>query len=168
MEDTFAGDDGWSRSRWNREQAGEIERRPGNVAPVSGPPEVDPFPDLHVWDTWLLRDRHGEVAEVDGWRLAFSLTADADLPPGTRHDVAEIRCFCSRDGVTWRDAGPAFDATRLDSASGLVPRCTTPGAVLYYTRPAATRRRIEYTQRIAVGHGGTVVEAEGGIALDGP
>jgi levansucrase len=90
------------RSRWTREHATRITRTEETVAPIIYPPESTPDPDVHVWDTWLMRDRHGRVAEVDGWRVAFSLTAPADLLPGKRHDVARIRCFASRNGQEWR------------------------------------------------------------------
>jgi len=157
-------------SRWTREQAASIERRRGNVAPLAGPPAVDPFPDLHVWDTWLLRDRHGEIAEANGWRLAFSLTAPADVLPGTRHDIAEIRCFYSRDGKNWRDAGPVFDGGALGQRQWAGSALYDDGdCYLYYT--AAGRDdadELTYTQRIAVGHGGTVAADETGVELAGP
>ena len=170
MNDARAGDGGPPRSRWTRGQAGGIERRPGNVAPVAGPPGVDPFPDLHVWDTWLLRDRNGTIADVDGWRLAFSLTADADLLPGTRHDVAEIRCFYSADGERWRDAGPVFDGGALGQRQWAGSALYDDGDLyLYYT--AAGRddaAELTYTQRIAVGHGGSVTADDDEVALEGP
>ena len=165
-----SGGDGPHRSRWTRGQAASIERRHGNVAPPAGPPTVDPFPELHVWDTWLLRDRHGEIADVDGYRLAFSLTAPADLLPGTRHDVAEIRCFYSADGETWRDAGAVFDGGALGQRQWAGSALYDDGDLyLYYT--AAGRDdadELTYTQRIAVAHGGTVAATDEGIELAGP
>ncbi|QAU12281.1 glycoside hydrolase family 68 protein [Halorubrum sp. BOL3-1] len=170
MNDSLARDGGLPRSRWTREQAASIERRRGNVAPVAGPPAVDPFPDLHVWDTWLLRDRRGEVAEVNGWRLAFSLTAPADLLPGTRHDVAEVRCFYSADGTAWRDAGPVFDGGALGQRQWAGSALYDDGDLyLYYT--AAGREdaaELTYAQRIAVAHGGTVTADESGVEVAGP
>ncbi|WP_297885613.1 glycoside hydrolase family 68 protein [uncultured Halorubrum sp.] len=170
MNDSPGRDDRPPRSRWTREQAASVERRRGNVAPVAGPPTVDPFPDLHVWDTWLLRDRHGEIAEVNGWRLAFSLTAPADLLPGTRHDVAEIRCFYSRDGREWRDAGPVFAGDALGQRQWAGSALYDDGdCYLYYT--AAGRDdadELTYTQRIAVAHGGAVTADESGVELEGP
>ncbi|TKX45984.1 glycoside hydrolase family 68 protein [Halorubrum sp. ARQ200] len=170
MDDSLPGADGRPRSRWTREQAAGIGRRGGNVAPVAGPPTVDPFPDLHIWDTWLLRDRHGGIAEVDGWRLAFSLTASADLLPGTRHDVAEIRCFCSRDGSEWRDAGPVFDGGALGQRQWAGSALYDDGDVyLFYT--AAGREdadELTYTQRIAVAHGGSVTADADGVEIAGP
>ncbi|MFW6317748.1 MAG: glycoside hydrolase family 68 protein, partial [Halorubrum sp.] len=170
MHETSGSDDGRRRSRWTRDQAASIERRHGNVAPSAGPPGVDPFPDLHVWDTWLLRDRHGEIADVDGYRLAFSLTAPADLLPGKRHDVAEIRCFYSGDGETWRDAGPVFDGGALGQRQWAGSALYDDGDLyLYYTAAGdETADEMTYTQRIAVAHGGTVTASAGGIELAGP
>ena len=170
MHETSGGDGGHPRSRWTRDQAASVERRHGNVAPPAGPPEIDPFPDLHVWDTWLLRDRHGEIADVDGWRLAFSLTAPADLLPGKRHDVAEIRCFYSRDGETWHDAGPAFDEGALGQRQWAGSALYDDGDLyLYYTAAGdETAAEMTYAQRIAVAHGGTVTASTEGIELSGP
>ncbi|OYR43128.1 glycoside hydrolase 68 family protein [Halorubrum sp. Ib24] len=170
MDDSRPRGDSPSRSRWTRDQAAGIERRRGNVAPAAGDPTVDPFPDLHVWDTWLLRDRRGEIADVDGWRLAFSLTATADLLPGTRHDVAAIRCFYSADGERWRDAGPVFDGGALGQRQWAGSALYDDGDVyLYYT--AAGRDdadELTYTQRIAVAHGGAVAATDDGVELAGP
>jgi len=170
MNDPSARGRGPLRSRWTREHAASIERRSGNVAPVAGPPTVDPFPDLHIWDTWLLRNRHGDIADVNGWRLAFSLTAPADLLPGTRHDVAEIRCFYSADGRRWRDAGPVFGGGALGQRQWAGSALYDDGDLyLYYT--AAGREdanELTYTQRVAVAHGGTVTADESGVELVGP
>ena len=170
MHETPESDGGRSRSWWTRAQAASIERRRGNVAPAAGAPEIDPFPDLHIWDTWLLRDRHGEIADVNGYRLAFSLTAPADLLPGTRHDVAEIRCFYSPDGEEWRDAGPVFDGGALGQRQWAGSALYDDGDVyLYYTAAGdETADEMTYTQRIAVAHGGTVSAGDDGIELSGP
>ena len=101
------------RSRWRREHVAGIERTVDTVASPTSPPaddstSADPASDVYVWDTWLLRGRNGEIATIDGWQVAFSLTATRELLPGERHDVAEIRCFYSADGRTWHDGGPVF------------------------------------------------------------
>ncbi|MUW15397.1 family 43 glycosylhydrolase, partial [Halorubrum sp. CBA1125] len=170
MHDSPGGDDGRPRSRWTRDQAASIERRHGNVAPPAGAPRVDPFPELHVWDTWLLRDRHGEIADVNGWRVAFSLTAPADLLPGTRHDVAEIRCFCSADGESWQDVGPVFDGGALGQRQWAGSALYDDGdCYLYYTAAGdETAEELTYSQRIAVAHGGRVTADADGVALGGP
>ena len=93
-------------------------RAPANVAPAAKAPEIDPSADVHLWDSWLLRDRYGGVATVDGWQVLFSLTADSDLLPEARHDVAEIRYFYSRNGQDWEPGGTLFEGQRSDSVSG--------------------------------------------------
>lgn len=171
MDESSAADMGPLPSRWTREQAASIERRGGNVAPIAGPPTVDPFPNLHIWDTWLLRNRNGEIADVNGWRVAISLTAPADLLPGTRHDVAELRCFYSSDGRRWHDAGPVFeDAEALGQRQWAGSALYDEGdTYLYYT--AAGRDdadELTYTQRIAVAHSGTLRGDESGVDIEGP
>ena len=80
-----------ARAGWTREQAAGLERTVETTAPVFYPPETDQMPHLHIWDTWLLRERDGTLAQVDGYRVCFSLTAPSDLLPGKGHDVATIR-----------------------------------------------------------------------------
>jgi levansucrase len=97
---------------WTRADASSLQLTPATVTPVIESPDSRVDDDLHVWDTWLLRERDGSVAEIDGYRVLFALTASADLLPGTRHDVATIRYFYSRDGRSWTCGGPAFEADR--------------------------------------------------------
>ena len=169
MDDSSGSDADHHRSQWTRSHADAIERRHGTVAPPAGVPTIDPFPDIHIWDTWLLRDRHGDIADVNGWRLAFSLTAPAELLPGKRHDVAAIRCFYSADGKQWHDAGPVFDdalGQRQWAGSALYD----DGSVyLYYTAAGDEgAEAMTYTQRIVVAHGGTLTTDADGIELSGP
>ena len=110
------------RSAWTAAQSGAIARSADTVAPVIRPPETDPAESVHVWDTWLLRDRNGGMATVDGYRVAFSLTATSELLPGKRHDVAEIRYFYSPDGRRWHDGGrPASRSTVSRRRRGACP-----------------------------------------------
>ncbi len=157
-------------SRWTREQAAGIRRTPETVTPVIEPPDVDPASDVHVWDTWLLRDRHGRVATVGGWRVLFSLTAPADLLPGKRHDVAEIRYFYSRDGREWHDGGVVFDGEALGQRQWAGSALALDGDLyLYYTAAGdGTAAELTYSQRIAVGHGGTIDATPGGVHIEGP
>jgi len=107
---------------------------------------------------------------VNGYRLAFSLTAPADLLPGKRHDVAEIRCFYSADGKRWHDAGPVFDGGALGQRQWAGSALYDDGEVyLYYTAAGdEAADEMTYTQRIAVAHGGTASADEDGIELSGP
>jgi levansucrase len=175
-----------SISQWTRSQAATIRRDEETVAPVVYPPEEDIDPDVHVWDTWFLRNRDGTIAEIDGYRIIFSLTASADLLPGKRHDVATIRYFYSRDGRTWTCGGPVFEedpehrsaSGRTGSGDGAFGSRQWAGSALYdtdrtlYLYYTASGRRDEseltYTQRIAVGAGGTVETDADGVTISGP
>ena len=161
------GERAWSR--WTREQVAGLERRAEQVTPVVYPTEDVPNEDVHVWDTWLLRDRHGHVATVDGWRVAFSLTAAADLLPGTRHDVATIRYFYSRDGREWHPGGRVFaEGEAFGQRQWAGSALFDDGEVyLYYTAAGhADADDLQYNQRIA-GATGVTVETGGGVAFTG-
>ncbi|NHN46911.1 glycoside hydrolase family 68 protein [Halostella sp. JP-L12] len=161
-----APDGGGRTAAWTRGQAREVARSDDVVAPVVYPPETDPLSDdVHVWDTWILRDRDGSIATVDGYRVILSLTAPADVLPGKRHDLATIRYFYSRDGKQWRDGGPVFDADaafgqRQWAGSALLD---DDGAVyVYYTAAGhADAEALTYEQRIAVAAGGRVKTGDG-------
>jgi len=168
------GEDGGQRregpSRWTREQASGIRRTAENVAPLIEPPATDPAGDIHVWDTWALRDRYGAVATVDGWRVLFSLTASADLLPGKRHDVAAIRAFYSRNGTDWVGGDVVFDRGALGqrqwAGSAL---CDGEDLYLYYTAAGeGAAAELNYTQRIAVAHGGRLRTDGDRPRVDGP
>ena len=156
-------------SAWTASQASAIARSAGNVVPVVQPPETDPAEDVYVWDTWLLRDPNGAVATVDGYRVVFSLTATAELLPGKRHDVAEIRYFYSRDGRQWHDGGPVFDGGSLGQRQWAGSALYDDGAVyVYYTAAGdGEAAALTYTQRPAVAHGGRLVGTAEGLAVDG-
>lgn len=102
---------------WTIEQAQSIMLTSSNTAPVIDFDDVAIIdPDLYVWDTWPLRTQRGGVANVDGWKVIFSLTAEKDVLPGERHGVATIRYFYSRDGKSW---GNGEIALSRDEAAGL-------------------------------------------------
>jgi len=156
---------------WTREQAAGLGRTDETVAPIFYPPTEKVDSDLHIWDTWLLRDRDGAIAEIDGWRVFFSLTASSDLLPGKRHDVATIRYFYSRDGKTWHTGGRVFDeANVFGSRHWAGSALLDDGRVyLYYTAAGdADEEHLTYGQRIAVGFGGTVETGEDELTLQGP
>lgn len=158
--------------RWTRAQASGIERSPDAVAPVVYPPDEQDTPEIHVWDTWFLRNRDGSIAEIDGYRVTFSLTAPADLLPGKRHDVATIRYFYSRDGRTWHCGGPVFQTgaafgSRQWAGSALYDQ---DGTVYVYYTAAGERGEDEltYTQQIAVGAGGRAETTDEELSIEGP
>jgi levansucrase len=157
-------------TRWSREQAQRIERTVDTVAPVAGLPETDPAPNLHIWDTWPLRDRQGEIVTVDGWQVCFSLTSPDDVAPGERHDIAEIRYFVSRNGREWTDGGPLFGADVLGTRQWAGSALYDGGELYCYYTAAGDEESEEltYTQRLAVGHGGSVDTTDGELSIEGP
>jgi len=162
--------DGPQPPRWTRAQAADIARTPATVAPAIDPIEDDPADGLHVWDTWLLRTRRGAVASVDGWRVLFSLTSSAALLPGKRHDVAAIRAFYSRNGVDWRGGDAVFADDALGQRQWAGSALYDDGDLyLYYTAAGDERAaELNYSQRIAVGHGGSVRGTDDGVVFEGP
>lgn len=175
IEKTAFEPDDRSTPLWTREQAGRVERRDGATLPIVYPPDRPMAPDLHIWDTWFLRNRDGTIADIDGYRVILSLTASAELLPGKRHDVATIRYFYSRDGRTWTCGGPIFDDDALGSRQWAGSALYDDDGQVYVFYTASGTRgedEITYTQRIAVGAGGTI-ETDGdldggGLTISGP
>lgn len=96
---------------WLPEHADEIELTADNTAPVIDQElaEDKAFAEHWMWDWWPIRDRDGEVADVDGWQVAIALAAADDVLPGQRHDIAELRYQVSSDGGrTWQEGGAVF------------------------------------------------------------
>lgn len=72
------------------------------------------IPGYYVWDTWPLVGTDNQLAKIDGYYVMFMLSVPDTfngqaLPPGKRHDIATIRFVYSKDGVSWKDGGYAFD-----------------------------------------------------------
>ncbi|XVH32613.1 glycoside hydrolase family 68 protein [Haloferacaceae archaeon DSL9] len=155
---------------WTRDSAATIERTDATVAPIIYPPSTTVHPELHLWDTWFLRDRDGSIATIDGYRVIFALTSSSSLLPGKRHDTATIRYFYSRDGRDWAVGGPVFDGGALGSRQWAGCALYDEGTVYAYYTAAGRRGETDltYTQRIALGHGGTVATDAGGLRIEGP
>ncbi len=156
--------------RWTRSQATGIERTAETVLPVVYPPERRIDEERHLWDTWLLRNRDGSIADIDGYRVMCSLTAPADLLPGKRHDVATIRYFYSRDGLEWTCGGRLFDGDALGSRQWAGSALYDEGQVYGFYTAAGSRgeEELTYTQRLAVGYGGTIHTDGEGLTIEGP
>jgi levansucrase len=156
---------------WTRAQASTLEPDESTVTPVFYPPPEKADPDVHLWDTWPLRERDGSLAEVDGYRVVFSLTAPSDLLPGKRHDVATIRYFYSPDGKAWTLGGRAFDGGELGSRqwAGSALLDDDGSLYLYYTAAGdAEEEHLSYGQRLAMAVGGSVSADESGVRVQGP
>jgi levansucrase len=183
---------------WTRAQAAGVRRTEGTVAPILYPPERPVDPDLHLWDTWLVRTPAGAVADVGGYRVIVALTAGSDLLPGKRHDVATLRFFYSADGRSWETGGRVFpaseplgqrqwagsavlfppgegprggsDAGGADGASaGPDGRDDAGDLVVYYT--AAGERdapELTYGQHLAAASGARLRAVDGEVRVEGP
>ncbi|SHG69567.1 glycoside hydrolase family 68 protein [Halobaculum gomorrense] len=158
---------------WTPERADRLARVDDAVKPVIYPPAESVSDEVYLWDTWLLRERDGSIADVGGYRVAFALTAPRDLLPGKRHDVATIRCFYSADGESWESAGPVFEGSEpLGSRqwAGCAlwdPDGTGPADLYcYYTAAGeAGEEELSYTQHLALATGGTLtVDGDAGEA----
>jgi levansucrase len=157
--------------RWTREQAARIERTADTVAPIVYPPAEPVDPDHHIWDTWLVRERDGSVADVDGYRVVVSLTAPSHLLPGKRHDVATLRLYYSADGHEWHHGGPVFPASEtLGSRQWAGSALYEDGALYVYYTAAGTRDEADltYTQRIVLADGGRLSADADGVHASGP
>nr|QEP49740.1 levansucrase [Gluconacetobacter diazotrophicus]QEP49741.1 levansucrase [Gluconacetobacter diazotrophicus] len=58
-------------------------------------------PDVWVWDTWTLIDKHADQFSYNGWEVIFCLTADPNAGYGfdDRHVHARIGFFYRRAGI---------------------------------------------------------------------
>ncbi|MBB2176167.1 glycoside hydrolase family 68 protein [Gluconacetobacter johannae] len=58
-------------------------------------------PDVWIWDTWTLIDKHADQFSYNGWEVIFSLTADpnAGYTFDDRHVHARIGFFYRRAGI---------------------------------------------------------------------
>lgn len=165
---TASGHPKWTR--WKQEWADNISRTENTVAPPAEMPATDPAPNHHIWDSWPLRTRSGEVATIDDWQVLISLTAPATVTPEARHDIAEHRYFISRDGQDWIDCGPVFGDDALGTRQWAGSAMYDDGDIYcYYTAAGDPNTEpLSYTQRIAVGHGGTIDTSDGTVSIEGP
>ncbi|WP_347861081.1 glycoside hydrolase family 68 protein [Salimicrobium sp. PL1-032A] len=149
-------------SNWTIEDASGIERTDDNTAPYIEPDFEKMAPELHVWDTWPLRNKDGSIAKVNGNYVIFSLTAPGDLLPGKRHDVATIRYFYSKNGQDWQLGGKAFDTENAYGARQWAGSAMIEDGELnlFYTATGHKgEENVTYEQRLALAKGD--VEANG-------
>lgn len=104
-------------TNWTREQASMIEQNEDNTLPYTDIKKLEKMtPDYHIWDTWPLMDRDGNVATYKGYKVLFALSAPSNVLPGKVHDIATIRYFISKDGKEWKFVGDLFpEGTKLGS-----------------------------------------------------
>jgi levansucrase len=96
---------------WLADDLASLELTEPNTIPVIDSALADErvSDDHWVWDWWPVRDRDGQVAEIDGVSIAVALSAPADVLPGKRHDIATHRYLVTDDGGrSWTDGGELF------------------------------------------------------------
>lgn len=146
---------------WSREDVTKLEMNDDQIAPEIDQEELEQIaPDLHVWDTWPLRDKDGSITKINGWTVIFSLTAPSDVLPGQRHDIAEIGYFYSRNGHDWNYGGEAFDTEDALGSRQWAGSAMYDGEEIHHFYTATGRKDeegITYEQRMA--HVSSDVEA---------
>ncbi|MBW5470316.1 glycoside hydrolase family 68 protein [Brevibacillus formosus] len=150
---------------WTREQASQIELNQDNTLPYTDISKLEKLaPGYHMWDTWALTDRDGNVASIKGWKVIFALTAPSDVLPGKVHDIATIRYFYSKNGKDWTLGGELFP-----SGSALGSRQWAGSAMMdngkihaFYTATGHKgEERLTYEQRLAMATGDIVADNSG-------
>ncbi|QHT45292.1 glycoside hydrolase family 68 protein [Bacillus sp. SB49] len=151
-------------SNWTIEDALEIERTDATTAPYIEPDFEKMAPELHVWDTWPLREKDGSLAKVNGNYVIFSLTAPSDLLPGKRHDVAAIRYFYSKNGQDWTLGGEAFPSEDAYGSRQWAGSAMMENGKLHLFYTATGRKGEEtltYEQRLALATGDIKADGNG-------
>jgi levansucrase len=150
---------------WTREQVSKIELNQDNTLPYTDVSELEKFTsDYHVWDSWPLTDRDGNIASVKGWKVLFALSAPNDVLPGKVHDIATIRYFYSKNGKDWTLGGTLFpEGASLGSREWAGSAMMDDGKIhAFYT---ATGHRgqepLTFEQRLAMATGDIVADSNG-------
>ncbi|MFC4320026.1 glycoside hydrolase family 68 protein [Litchfieldia salsa] len=158
-------DDTEVTTNWTREQVSKIELNQDNTLPYTDISELEKFtPDHHVWDSWPLTDRDGNIASIKGWKVLFALSAPNDVLPGKVHDIATIRYFYSKNGKDWTLGGTLFpEGASLGSREWAGSAMTDDGKIhAFYT---ATGHRGEapltFEQRLAMATGDIIADSNG-------
>ncbi|WP_139492466.1 glycoside hydrolase family 68 protein [Brevibacillus dissolubilis] len=139
---------------WSREAVSHIDMNENNTAPVIQMEDLEEMaPEYHVWDTWPLQDRNGNLAVVNGYKIIFALTVPSDVIPGKRHDTAGIRYFYSKDGQSWKVGGLLFnDGQALGSRQWAGSAIVDKNGKLHIFYTATGRKNethLTYEQRLA-------------------
>lgn len=132
--------DGALVSLWSPSEAAAINRTEDVVTRQLVQETLTPVVEGHwIWDSWPLRNPDGQVAEIDGWKFLFGLSAEItpDRVPGDRHGLATWRLMGSLDGGEWTDLGlvwPDGDALggRQWAGSAMIDPDTMQ-VTMYYT-----------------------------------
>lgn len=152
-------------TNWTREQVSKIELNEDNTLPYTDISELEKFSEnYHIWDSWPLTDRDGNIASIKGWKVMFALSAPNDVLPGKVHDIATIRYFYSKNGKDWTLGGTLFpEGASLGSREWAGSAMSDNGKIhAFYT---ATGHRGEehltFEQRLAMATGDIIADSNG-------
>ncbi len=152
-------------TNWTREQASNIELNQDNTLPYTDISELEKLaPDYHIWDTWPLTDRDGNIASVKGWKVLFALSAPNDVLPGKVHDIATIRYFYSKNGKDWTLGGTLFpEGASLGSREWAGSAMMDDGKIhAFYTATGHRgQEHLTFEQRLAMATGDIIADSNG-------
>jgi len=150
---------------WTREQASNIVLNQDNTLPYTDISKLEKLaPGYHVWDTWPLLDRDGNIASFKGYKVIFSLTAPSDVLPGKVHDIATIRYFYSKNGKDWTLGGELFPKGTALGSRQWAGSAMLDGDQIHAFYTATGREgetQLTYEQRIATASGKLVADSKG-------
>lgn len=91
-------------THWTREQAGSIKATAANTFPEFDNADVKTLvPDMDIWDTWLVLDEYGNVADVCGFTVLMALGQPLD-----RSYASKVVYFYSKDDEHYVYGGHMF------------------------------------------------------------
>ncbi|XEC93548.1 glycoside hydrolase family 68 protein [Paenibacillus tarimensis] len=154
-------------THWTREQASMIEQNEDNTLPYTDIKKLEKMtPDYHIWDTWPLMDRDGNIASYKGYKVLFALSAPSDVLPGKVHDIATIRYFISKNGNDWEFVGDLFPENTALGSRQWAGSAMLDGDKIYafYTATGHQgEKNLTYEQRLAMGVGQISVDGKQGV-----
>lgn len=150
---------------WTREDVSKIELNQDNTLPNIDISKLDKLaPGYHMWDTWPLMDRDGNIASIKGWKVIFALSAPNDVLPGKVHDIATIRYFYSKNGKDWTLGGELFPKGTAFGQRQWAGSAMLDGDQIHAFYTATGREgqaQLTYEQRIATATGKIVADSNG-------
>ncbi|MCL6606401.1 MAG: glycoside hydrolase family 68 protein [Paenibacillus sp.] len=150
---------------WTREDVSKIELNQDNTLPYIDISKQDKLaPGYHMWDTWPLMDRDGNIASYKGWKVIFALSAPNDVLPGKVHDIATIRYFYSKNGKDWTLGGELFPKGTAFGQRQWAGSAMLDGDQIHAFYTATGREgqaQLTYEQRIATATGKIVADSNG-------
>lgn len=102
-------------SHWTVECASKIKKTRGTVFPPFEPKKISRLiDDQHVWDSWVVLNEDGTVADFDGHQLLIALTRPCDPAKAHTGDGEKIGVFETSDGENYRYLGNLFETPLYD------------------------------------------------------